>query len=47
MCAPNYMTYDDYLKYTEQQEMNDYWKERADAVNLVEEKSIVPPMKVK
>ncbi|HWB65194.1 MAG TPA: cell surface protein SprA, partial [Chitinophagales bacterium] len=44
---PMYMTYDDYLKYTEKQEMDAYWKERANAVNLVEEKSIVPPIQVK
>ncbi len=43
---PQYMSYADYLKYTEQQQMNDYWKERANAVNLVEEKSIVPPVQV-
>ena len=43
---PTYMTYDDYLKYTEQQDMKSYWKERSDAVNLVEEKGLVPPIKV-
>ena len=44
---PMYMSYDDYLKYTEQQEMKSYFKERANAVNLVEEKSLVPPVQVK
>ncbi len=44
---PMYMTYDDYLKYTEKQERNAYWKERANAVNLIEEKSVVPPIEVK
>ncbi len=44
---PMYMNYADYLKYTEQQEMKDYWKERANAVNLVEEKSLVPPVQIK
>ena len=44
---PMYMSYEDYLKYTEKQEMKDYWKERANAVNLVEEKSLVPPVQIK
>ena len=42
-----YLSYADYMKYTEQQEMKDYWKERANAVNLVEEKSLVPPVQIK
>jgi len=44
---PMYMSYDDYLKYTEQQDMKNYWKDRANAVNLVEEKSLVPPVQIK
>ncbi|MDB5281164.1 MAG: sprA, partial [Bacteroidota bacterium] len=44
---PTYMTYSDYLKYTEKQEQAAYFKDRANAVNLVEEKSIVPPIQVK
>jgi len=44
---PMYLSYSDYMKYTEQQEMKDYWKERANAVNLVEEKSLVPPVQIK
>lgn len=44
---PMYMTYEDYLKYTEKQEREKYWKERASAINLVEEKNLVPPIQVK
>ncbi|MBL0309547.1 MAG: cell surface protein SprA [Bacteroidetes bacterium] len=44
---PTYMTYDDYLKYTEKQERDKYWKERAGAIHLVEEKNLVPPIQVK
>lgn len=44
---PMYMSYDDYLKYTEKQERDKYFKERASAINLVEEKNLVPPIQVK
>jgi len=44
---PTYMTYEDYLKYTEKQERDAYFKERASAVNLVEDKSLIPPIQVK
>lgn len=44
---PTYMTYEDYLKYTEQQERQQYWKERQSAINLIEDKSLVPPIQVK
>ena len=44
---PQYMTYDEYLKYTEKQDMDSYWKERADAVHLIEDKGIVPPIQLK
>ncbi len=44
---PMYMTYDDYLKYTEKQEREAYIKDRQQAINLVEDKSIVPPIQVK
>ena len=44
---PMYLSFEDYMKYTEEKEMKDYWKERANAVNLVEEKSLVPPVQIK
>ncbi|MES2622286.1 MAG: cell surface protein SprA, partial [Bacteroidota bacterium] len=44
---PMYMTYEDYLSYTEKQEREAYWKDRQNAVNLVEDKSLVPPIQVK
>lgn len=44
---PTYMSYEDFLKYTEQQERKNYWKERANAVLLIEDKNILPPIQVK
>lgn len=44
---PMYMTYSDYLAYTEKQEREAYWKERQNAVNLIEDKSLIPPIQVK
>ncbi len=44
---PMYMTYEDYLKYTEKREREAYVRERQNAVNLVEDKSLIPPIQVK
>ncbi len=44
---PMYMSYEDYLKYTEKQERDAYIRDRQQAINLVEDKSIVPPIQVK
>lgn len=44
---PMYMTYEDYLKYTEKQEREAYIRDRQNAVSLIEDKSIVPPIQVK
>jgi len=44
---PMYMTYEDYLAYTEKQERDAYVKDRQHAISLVEDKSIVPPIQVK
>ncbi|MFN8287275.1 MAG: cell surface protein SprA [Chitinophagales bacterium] len=44
---PTYMTYEDYLKYTEKKEREDYWKERQNAINLIEQKNLIPPIQVK
>ena len=41
------MTYDDYLKYTEQQDEKNYWRDRANAISLVEDKGLIPPVKLK
>lgn len=44
---PMYMTYEEYLSYTEKQEREAYVKDRQHAISLVEDKSIVPPIQVK
>ncbi|HLP20166.1 MAG TPA: cell surface protein SprA, partial [Chitinophagales bacterium] len=44
---PMYMTYEEYLSYTEKQERDAYVKDRQRAISLVEDKSIVPPIQVK
>ncbi|MCS6935344.1 MAG: cell surface protein SprA [Chitinophagales bacterium] len=44
---PTYMTYEEFLKYTEQQERKKYWKERANAVLLIEDKNVIPPIQIK
>ncbi len=44
---PMYMSYEDYLRYTEKQERDAYIRDRQQAINLVEDKSIVPPIQVK
>ncbi len=44
---PMYMTYEEYLAYTEKKEREDYIRERQQAVNLVEDKSLIPPIQVK
>ncbi len=44
---PMYMTYAEYLAYTEKQERDAYVKDRQHAISLVEDKSIVPPIQVK
>ncbi len=44
---PMYMTYEEYLAYTEKQERDAYIKDRQHAISLVEDKSIVPPIQVK
>lgn len=44
---PMYMTYEEYLAYTEKKEREEYVRERQQAVNLVEDKSLIPPIQVK
>ena len=45
--APTYMTFDEYVKYTTSQEMNDYWKQKSNTKNLIENSStIIPPINV-
>jgi cell surface protein SprA len=44
---PMYMTYEEYLSYTEKKEREEYVRERQQAVNLVEDKSLIPPIQVK
>lgn len=44
---PVYMTYADYLSFTEKQERDQYWKERQSAINLIEDKTLIPPIQVK
>jgi len=44
---PTYLTYDEYLKFTEKQERDAYWKSRSNALGLVEDKGLLPPIQVK
>jgi cell surface protein SprA len=44
---PMYMTFEDYMAYTEKKERDNYYKDRANAIRLIEEKSIIPPIQVK
>ena len=44
---PVYMTYEDYLSFTEKQERDQYWKERQSAINLIEDRTLIPPIQVK
>lgn len=44
---PQYMTYQEFLEYTEKKERAQYWKERQNAINLIEEKNLIPPIQVK
>ena len=44
---PLYLTYEEYLKYTEKQERDDYFKSRSNAVSLIEDKGLIPPIDMK
>lgn len=44
---PTYLTYEEYLKYTEKQERDAYWKTRSNALGLVEDRGLLPPIQVK
>ncbi|MFN8277447.1 MAG: cell surface protein SprA [Chitinophagales bacterium] len=44
---PLYLTYDEYLKYTEKQERSDYFKSRSNAITLIEDKNLIPPINMK
>ena len=45
---PTYMTFDEYVKYTTSKEMNDYWDQKANTKNLIENSStLIPPIDVK
>ncbi|MCW3125350.1 MAG: hypothetical protein JWO03_1008 [Bacteroidetes bacterium] len=44
---PLYLTYDEYLKYTEKQERDEYFKSRSNAITLIEDKSLIPPINMK
>jgi len=44
---PLYLTYDEYLKYTEKQERDAYFKSRANAIQLIEEKGLIPSVDMK
>lgn len=44
---PTYLTYDEYLKTTEKQERDAYWKSRSNALGLVEDRGLLPPIQVK
>jgi hypothetical protein len=44
---PIYMTYEEYLAYTEKEEREDYLKSRSNAVSLIEDKGLIPPINMK
>jgi cell surface protein SprA len=44
---PMYLTYDEYLAYTEKQDREAYFKSRSNAVSLVEDKGLIPPIDMK
>ncbi len=44
---PTYLTYDEYLKLTEKQERDAYWKSRSNAIGIVEDRGLLPPIQVK
>lgn len=44
---PMYLTYDEYLKYTEKQERNNYLKSRSNALQLIEDKGMIPTVDMK
>ena len=45
---PTYMTFDEYVKYTTSKEMDDYWDEKANTKNLIENSStLIPPIDIK
>ncbi len=45
--APTYMTFDEYVKYTTSKEMDDYWKQKSNTKNLIENSStIIPPINI-
>ncbi len=44
---PMYLTYQEYVKYVEQQQKSDYIKSRNAGINLVEKKGLIPPIDTK
>ena len=44
---PLYLTYDEYLKYSEKQDRDAYFKSRSNAVSLIEDKGLIPPINMK
>jgi cell surface protein SprA len=44
---PLYLTYDEYLKYTEKQDRDEYFKSRSNAITLIEDKGLIPPINMK
>lgn len=42
--APNFMTFEEYLKYRAEQDEKDYWKRRLDALTLFNKKPQLPTM---
>lgn len=43
---PSYMTFEEYRRYEQDQAEKDYWKERSEAINLVEKEGLVPELYV-
>lgn len=44
---PTYLTFDEYIQYTTSKEMDDYWKQKTNTQNLIENSStVIPPINV-
>ncbi|NNC95882.1 MAG: cell surface protein SprA [Chitinophagales bacterium] len=43
---PTYYTYDEYLQYTLDNEMEEYWDSRSDAINILQKSNLIPPIEL-
>lgn len=43
---PTYLTFEEYLEHQRKEQQQEYWKERAESISLVEQKNIIPKLYV-